>query len=260
MRILLATTFNQCQELGLHLEAQKYPLLGLDTEKSHTTKDEKVDLLQLASVDTCYLFQIGPIYRQNKELPSVIDRILSNPEIVKVGVSLDLDAELLFNSYGYRIRSGIDLQAMGRTLGDLKLSLQDLGTKYIPNFEGKDPLGHKGDWSSQLTPLQQHYAAMDAWHCLFIYQGMLDRNILQAEYNFEDSEEELYLIWVKSYLQTLSAPIKLTSLLNYTLNSYAPWRKRYLEDDRRQKAVFYLAKFTSILPYDQSKSRFIPMN
>ena len=258
--IYIASTYQQAEELGLHLISHKPTLLGLDTETTTHPQAEKVSLLQLSTTTTQYLFQLGRIWQQERKLPLVISRILSNPEIVKVGVALDTDRERLFESYGIIIRSGVDIQALARTLGCVSLSLHDLGYLYLPNFQGKDPLGHKGNWDGDLTHLEIYYAAMDAKYSLLIYLNMLNINLPQDnnQNSTTDEEEKVFLLWVKNYLSTRTHPMPYLSMINYIVNSYAPWRKKYLENERRKRATSYLDLILDKLSYDPATRKFIP--
>lgn len=241
MKIYIASSFSETQELANKILEIKPQILGLDTET--TCGLSGVSLLQLATFEEAFLFQI-----RGYIIPSKLLKILSNPNIVKVGVDLDTDISRL----SVNVRSGIDLQAIARTLGHTDLSLEGLGRFYIPNFSGKDPLGHRGNWDGTLTEIQKYYAAMDAYHPLLIYQGMI-KGIKVEKMEIPEDEAELYFIWVKSYLEEKGIPIAFKSLVNYTINSYAPWRKKYIESERREKAIKFLTQFKDRLKFDGIK-------
>jgi len=254
IRIHLGTNFEQVEELALHLEDKRPILLGLDTET--TIGQPRISLLQLSTEEECYLFQIGRVFDQTGKLPSALARILGNPEIVKVGVGLDHDAELLRRDFGFILRSALDIQAIARTKGEVSLSLHDLASKYLPNFPGKDPLGHRGNWDHSLSPLQEYYASRDAYYSLLLYQAMI-RGVINPKKEGEDEDDlERYQLWIQSYIKTAKYPIAFNSLVNYTVYSYGPWRKKYLEKERREKAHKALNYLSTILPFDREKNKF----
>lgn len=256
MKIHLGNDYKHVEELALHLEAQKPSILGLDTET--TTGKQGVSLLQFATEKECYLLQIGRVFAECNSLPPVIARMLGNPEIIKVGVGLDHDAELLDNSYGLRLRSSLDIQAIARTMGEPCLSLNDLCTKYLPSYPGKNPLGHRGNWDEQLSNLQQLYAANDAYYSLLLYQVMVLRQTPVKKETSDDGDDlDLFKIWVQTYTASSKYPLAFDSLVNYTVNSYGPWRKKYLAPERKDKAVQALTKLSKILPFDSSKRKFL---
>lgn len=256
MKIHLGTDYKQVEELGLYLEAQKPTILGLDTET--TIGKRNVSLLQLATEKECYLLQLGRVFEDANSLPPVIGRILGNPEIVKVGVGLDHDAELLDDSYGFKLRSSLDLQAIARTLSEPCLSLNDLCTKYLPTYPGKDPLGHRGNWDINLTNLQQHYAANDAYYSLLLYQVMvLHQAPVKKETCHESDDFDMFKLWAQEYISNSKYPLAFDSLVNYTINSYAPWRKKYLTSERKERATQALTKLSKILPFDGAKRKFL---
>ena len=262
LKIHVGATFQQIEELALHLEAQKPTILGFDTET--TLWCDRVSLLQLSTNEECYHFQIGAAHDEFLRLPPVLFRILGNPEIVKVGVGLDHDADFLRKSLNITLRSGLDIQAIARTMGEVALSLCDLGYKYIPNFPGKDPLGHKGNWDGPLSPLQEYYSSRDAYYSLLIYQIMVLKQVPKKEENcliqpdiFPGEDLELYKHWIQAYLKLAKYPLSFDCLVNYTINSYGPWRKKYLTNERRDKAHNALTYLSTILPFDVEKRKFL---
>jgi ribonuclease D len=257
MYILVAATYQEGEELGLNLEAQRPALLGLDTET--TLGANRVSLLQLATPEgRVYLFQLGRFYLERGDIPVVIRRILGNPEIVKVGVGLDRDAELLRDSYSLSLRSGLEIQAIARSMGLSTLSLADLGEKYLDDFTGKDPWGHRGDWDGMLDDRQKQYAAADAWHALRIYSCLvLKKELIEEKKEASSERDTLYESWITNYIKNAVAPIALSSLVNYTVNSYGPWRKKYLPEERRIRAEKILASLTQELPFDPIKRKFL---
>ena len=67
-------------------DLMKYSRLGFDTETKPAFKRgqvHKVALMQLSTIDVCYLFRLNKI-----GYPDELDEIICNPNIKKIGLSL----------------------------------------------------------------------------------------------------------------------------------------------------------------------------
>ena len=144
--------------------------IGFDTEtRPSFTKGviKGVSLIQLSTPDSCFLFRLNTL---NGFQPSLI-MLLSNPNILKIGLSLRDD----FHSMGRRLKfvpqGFLDLQKIIQSYGIEELSLQ----KIYAILYGKriSKTQRLTNWEApELTESQKKYAALDAWACLKIYETL----------------------------------------------------------------------------------------
>lgn len=152
---------------------QQFHLLGFDTETKPVFRKNvvnKVALLQLSTVDRCYLFRLNKI-----KYPSYLDNIIYNDSITKVGLSLKDDfAALKGRTSNCTPSSFIDLQDFVKIHNIEEMSLQKI---YGILFKKKISKNQRlSNWEARsLTPAQQMYAAIDAWACLRIYNYLINK-------------------------------------------------------------------------------------
>ncbi|MEA4978952.1 MAG: 3'-5' exonuclease [Petrimonas sp.] len=144
--------------------------LGFDTETKPSFKRgqvHKVALMQLSTIDTCYLFRLNKI-----GYPDALDDIICNPDIKKIGLSLRDDFAAIRKRSDKKPQNFIDLQSFVDEYGIDDNGLQRIyailfGTKISKNQR-------LSNWeASYLTEPQKNYAAMDAWACLRIYNHLI---------------------------------------------------------------------------------------
>jgi len=166
-RIIEIATIDQCEEAVKYLFG--FGRLGFDTETRPTFKKgntNSVSLIQLTTGDTCFLFRTNII-----GFPPVLIELLSNPGILKIGLSLQDD----FHSMGRRMKftpqGFIDLQKIIKNYGIEDISLQKI---YALLFQKKISKKQRlTNWDADiLTDSQKRYAALDAWACLKIYEEL----------------------------------------------------------------------------------------
>jgi ribonuclease D len=147
-------------------ELQKEELLGFDTETKPSFKKgviHKVALLQLATQDSCFLFRLHVT-----GLPDSLMNILSNPNSKKIGIALRDDFSGLRKWNNTKPQGFVDIQQEIHKLGILELSLQKIYAILFARRISKNQ--RLSNWESdELSEAQQHYAAIDAWACLDIY-------------------------------------------------------------------------------------------
>lgn len=144
--------------------------LGFDTETKPAFKKgqvNKVALIQLSSMDKCYLFRLNMI-----GYPDRLDEIICNPDIKKIGLSLRDDFAAINKRSDKKPVNFVDLQPFVDGYGIDDNSLQRIyaiifGKKIskrqrVTNWEAK-----------QLSEAQKNYAAIDAWACLRIYNHLV---------------------------------------------------------------------------------------
>jgi ribonuclease D len=156
-------------------ELKQSKLLGLDTEtKPSFTRGTqyKVSLVQIATLDHCYLFRLNKI-----GFPAGLAELLSDEKIQKIGLSLRDDLNGLNKHHKFKPAGFIDIQTIARDYGILDLSLQKI---YAILFEQKISKAQRlTNWENpELTEPQQRYAATDAWASLRIYLELISHKKL----------------------------------------------------------------------------------
>lgn len=162
--------------------------IGFDMEWDPTFSkgrpENPVALIQLASRTRIALIQLPP----NAALPSALDKLLSDPTVIKVGVNILGDAKKLLRDTNTQLAGGIDLSPFAYKVypsdwedhaGGSKASigLARLTDKYLrlPMPKGRI---QRSVWSTvPLQPKQQEYAANDAYaaiELLYIFLSGLD--------------------------------------------------------------------------------------
>ena len=160
------------------LEAEKavnflltQPMVGVDTETRPSFKrgaSNKVSLLQVSTYDTCFLFRLNMI-----GMCPPVERLLSHPTLIKVGLSLKDDIRMLHQVGEFASNNFIDLQDIVGQVGIRDMSLQKI---YAIMFNKKISKSQRlTNWQApNLTIPQQTYAAVDAWACMDIYNVIKD--------------------------------------------------------------------------------------
>ena len=148
--------------------------LGFDTETRPTFKKgqvNKVSLLQLANKTDAWLFRLNMT-----GLTPELAEILSNPEIIKVGVALPQDLRTLNVLRDFQPAGFIDLQDWVKSFGIKDAGLRKL-TGLVLGFR-LSKTQQVTDWEAEsLTEAQQIYAATDAWAAFEIYRVLSNGGI-----------------------------------------------------------------------------------
>ncbi len=148
-------------------QLKKEPLLGFDTEtRPAFRKGEFYDpsLLQLATEDTVYLFQI----QQTGLIQGLLD-VLASREILKAGVAIDRDISELQAVADFEPDGFVELADIAKSAQIKNLGLRGL-TAILFDFRisKKEQVSN---WARKdLTKSQQTYAATDAWLGRKIYR------------------------------------------------------------------------------------------
>jgi ribonuclease D len=145
----------------------RFKTLGFDTEtRPSFTRGllRKVALVQISTIDTCFLFRLN----ENGFPPSLIS-LLSNPEILKIGLSLKDDFLSMSRLLKFSPQGFVDLQKIVQKYDIEELSLQKI---YAILFRKKISKSQRlTNWEAEeLSEAQKKYAALDAWACLKIYE------------------------------------------------------------------------------------------
>jgi len=147
-------------------------VLGFDTESRPSFKKGRtnhVALLQLATSKVAYLFRINKI-----GVPPEIGHILSNPDIIKVGVAIKDDLSKLHKIREFKPDGFIELQKFVKNYQIENSGLKNLAAIVLGIRISKSQ--QLSNWESDvLTYPQQVYAATDAWVGYEIYQKLLEQ-------------------------------------------------------------------------------------
>ncbi|XP_044179707.1 uncharacterized protein LOC122961180 [Acropora millepora] len=153
--------------------------IGLDIEwkpqfkrKKDGGVENKTAVLQLAIESSSLVFQLYNLGRP----PNVLVSVLKDERILKVGSGILQDVTKLKKDTGLKCIGLVDTQKLAKEVGMLesqKLGLKSLA-KYLLGIELEKPKSvTMSNWENfPLTVKQIHYAALDAWIGLKIYQSM----------------------------------------------------------------------------------------
>ena len=256
MQVSIATTLEECDVEAYKILEDQPCVMGLDTESTvEVNKNHgKVSLIQMAyyhnDIVKVYLFQV---YRAGGVSP-YISRILKSEKIIKVGVDIRTDVYRIEFSYNVASKGWIDLQHIAHSMRIAEISLASLANRFITYRKvDKDAMGHRGDWDGTLTLKQQHYAAMDAVVSLEIYMAMFqiarptgpigkEVECPDEKTTSRESKELLYL-WIQDLWRTPYGSHDENKLCNQIVNSFAPWKKLFVEKQRRDHALRILGEF-----------------
>ena len=170
-------TFHVIDQLKQVPEAVAYlatqSTLGFDTETKPAFKRgqvHKVALMQLATEQECFLFRLNRI-----GYPDMLEDIIGNPAIRKIGLSLRDDFAAIRKRSGQLPENFLDLKSYVDKFGIEVNSLQKI---YAILFGKKISKNQRlSNWEAPvLSPAQQSYAAIDAWACLRIYNYLSRMN------------------------------------------------------------------------------------
>ena len=172
-RIIIVQTETESDKAVRYLLSQQ--ILGIDTETRPSFRKgqtHQVALLQVSTVDTCFLFRLNMI-----GITESIKRLLEDCSVIKVGLSLKDDMHQLSKRADFTPGMFIELQNEVKKMGIKDMSLQKI---YANLFSKRISKGQQlSNWEADtLTPQQKAYAATDAWACIMIYNELneLKRN------------------------------------------------------------------------------------
>ena len=151
-------------------------IIGFDTETRPSFKagvTNKVSLLQLSTPTHCYLIRLC-----RTKLHSLLLKILSSPDIIKIGADVAGDIRSLHALRHFKERGFVDLQQIASSWGIEEKSLRKMSAIVLGKRVSKAQ--RLSNWeASTLTPQQQMYAATDAWVCIEIYNKLMSVEPLQ---------------------------------------------------------------------------------
>jgi ribonuclease D len=152
-------------------ELMQADVLGFDTESKPTfVKGEQSrgpHLIQLATDDAAYLFQVGSAFNQH-----VAETVLSASHILKVGFGLSDDLKRLRGKMGIVTQNVLDLSIALRRGGRNDIGAKTAVAQFFGMHLQKSKKTSTTNWAApQLTERQMLYAADDAQVALRIYRA-----------------------------------------------------------------------------------------
>lgn len=162
-------------------------IIGFDTETKPSFKkglSHTVSLLQLSGENECFLFRIN-----KTGLHPLLISILSDPNVIKVGVSIHDDFHNLRKIADFSPAGFVDLQSEVKKYGIADNSLSRI---YAILFDHRISKGQRlSNWEAPtLTVHQQAYAALDAAACLRIFRYLNDGKFNPEECRYRIQTEE----------------------------------------------------------------------
>ncbi len=158
------------EEENVVKELKKETLLGFDTESKPAFKkgvSYPISLVQLATHDTAYLFQLKKTGFSN----ALVD-LMADKNTKKIGIGVQADITKLKELKEFTAGGFIDLSDIAKEKGIIQIGARALTARYIGRRLVKT--AQKTNWAQpNLTRKQQIYAASDAWICLEIYPLLL---------------------------------------------------------------------------------------
>ncbi len=187
-RIVVVISEEEAEKAVEYLLTQE--ILGFDTETRPSFKKgegmNKVALLQVSTLDTCFLFRLNRI-----GMPASILKLLSDKKVTKVGLSWQDDLMQLKRRKKFTSGTFVELQKMVKEFDIADMALQKL---YANVFGGKISKSQRlTNWEADvLNEKQQVYAATDAWACvrLFVELQRLKQTGDYITYRVEDVDDE----------------------------------------------------------------------
>ncbi|MFG7350214.1 3'-5' exonuclease [Shewanella oncorhynchi] len=149
-------------------------VLGFDTETRASFErgvQHPLSLIQIATANTCYLFQHAILGEQFTQLKA----LLEDETILKVGVGLRSDAHALRRQWGINVASTLDLNwALAQLGAEKEMGTRQLVAALLGARIDKPKKVTLSNW--QLVPLssaQIHYAAADALAALKCFNALI---------------------------------------------------------------------------------------
>ncbi|MGL6123238.1 MAG: 3'-5' exonuclease [Shewanella sp.] len=142
---------------------QTEQVLGFDTETRASFErgvQHPLSLIQIATAETCYLFQYAILGEQFIQLKA----LLEDETILKVGVGLRGDVRTLKRQWGINVASTLDLNwALAQLGAEKEMGTRQLVAALLGVRIDKPKKLTLSNWQHvPLSPAQIHYAAADA--------------------------------------------------------------------------------------------------
>mgnify|MGYP001094176992 CR=1 FL=1 len=152
-------------------EISKSKVVGFDTEARPTFKKgqiRNISLIQIATKTEVYLLRI-----KSTGLMNSIVEFLESDTIMKVGIGLDDDKQLLKRLADFKPTNFLDLNVEMPNFGAEKIGARNLAAMLLNIRISKS--AQTSNWENPtLTNKQVQYAATDAWICLEIHDKLVE--------------------------------------------------------------------------------------
>jgi ribonuclease D len=152
-------------------EINHFDVVGFDTEARPTFKKgqiRQISLIQIATDEKVYLLRI----MHTGMMKCIID-FMENPKIIKVGIGLDDDFNLLNKLRKFNKQGFLDLNKRFKEIGAENIGARNLAGMMLGIRISKS--AQTSNWEAeQYSEKQISYAATDAWICLEIYRELQD--------------------------------------------------------------------------------------
>lgn len=151
-------------------------VLGFDTETRASFEpgvQHPLSLVQLATSDTCYLFQQAVLGERLAELKP----LLENEQILKVGIGLRGDGQALKRDWDIQVSPRLDLNwAMAQLGAGKEMGTRQLVAALLHKRIDKPKKMTLSNWQQvPLSPAQIQYAALDALAANLCFWQLIDK-------------------------------------------------------------------------------------
>lgn len=187
--------------------------VGFDTETTvYRQKDPQVvSMIQIATRELCFLFQVFRITKiNNTKFPPLLQEILTNQDIKKVGVNASGDANWIKKSYGFEMRGMVDLEKIAQQKGYAARSLRELTRMFGDPGLVLEKSRKILKWNFDAVKLDLEvirYASSDAFAGIQVYESILKDRINEEYLNYEkrypmsmkEEDDEIYSLILESH-------------------------------------------------------------
>lgn len=172
-RVYLVNSDKHMEQAVVRLRNER--VIGFDVETRPAFKKGIIyrpSLIQLAGSDHVSLFQLTQF-----SCYTALIELLSDKQILKVGVGLSNDVKNLQPIFPFRLQDALDLSDVTRRAGIESYGLRSLAARFLGFRISKK--AQCSNWSNKaLQPFQITYAATDAWVSREIYLAMRQQGLL----------------------------------------------------------------------------------
>ncbi|MBF0096768.1 MAG: 3'-5' exonuclease domain-containing protein 2 [Magnetococcales bacterium] len=159
------------------MQLRNEQVIGFDVETRPAFKkgiSYRPSLIQMAGTDYVNIFQLPRLTSYDP-----LSDLLSDQEILKVGVGLVNDSQHLQSVFPFQPKKMLDLSEVTRRVGIESYGLRSLSAHFLGFRISKR--AQCSNWDSrELRPFQISYAATDAWVSREIYLAMQQQGLLLA--------------------------------------------------------------------------------